>query len=307
MSGSWPPETVRSLSEIRKGISYYRFYLLLAIVAGLVTIGAAAASGTTSVSGITVPPSNWGSGNNSSALNATSSLTSANLGIVALAGVAELVGFVFLLVSWITWRGGVRALVNATGGPYAGPAGAAAEEASTAYGRTVLTFIIGLVVAILLATLLVAAIIASVTSGCVAGAPTTCTAPTGDQFAQARATIIGVTVAIAIFGAILNVIAYHFATRSFEATLRPFGSAPAHARVVAARPWILLGAALAPIGLAALLAPALGLIGLVSPILVLYGFQEVVGGFDTWLESPPPAPTPAAPPPPEPPSALPGF
>src|SRR5260221_10010919 len=139
----WPPappsgSTIRAVGEVRKGIYRYRIYLILAVISSLFTAGAGVVSNSAAFTGASIPTSIW-TGNNTSSVTSAPDASSTGLSIVA--GFVALIGFIVLLIAWVSWRGGVRQLVAAA--PEFGPEHQrAVEEAERDYGRTVWTYIL---------------------------------------------------------------------------------------------------------------------------------------------------------------------
>ena len=280
--GSFRGSTVHAVGDIRKGMSYYRIYLVLTLVAALLLAGSAVVSNTPQFEGGSIPSSIWNGNNTSQNAPVGSTGTTA---FALLAGLAGFVGIIVLLVSWITWRRGVRELAEA-GAEYGPVQSAAAEAAERDYSRTVWTFIAAILASIALA-IAVVVIALSIVTACLP--PATCVSPTAQTLASLRNEIIATILVATLIGYLFNLLAYHFSSRSLVGSIRSIAGPVGQAALDGGRRMILLGAVLGFVAVLSILYVPLAFLEALPPILLLIGFTRLIGAYDGWLEDPPPS------------------
>lgn len=285
------PSLYELVQKIRGGLQLYVVALLLQFVAAIVS---AAVVGYTSA------------GLFGGSLDAAKAegVASGAVGLGLLSGLAVFVAFILIIIAWLRWRDGIRPLPQAamaSGQLYA----LAAQEAVKNYSRTFWMFILQILSAIGFAIVLVAVIIGSV-AGCIGQNSTTNSSGCATHVTGIIGNIVGVTVGYAVVVFVLTLLMYYFATTSLVGALRAIASPAEQTRLDRGRLFAILGVVLSPLGLLNLAlvdgninVPAIAFVGLISPLLLLYGFYELHGAYSSWTASKvdrgPPPTTPGAP------------
>ena len=274
------PSVTGLLGRIRDGVRWYVIALILALinaVAGAVFTGFVSGSF----------GSSFTSNTKSGALVSGSSAA-----VVALLLLVGLSQFILIIVAWATWRGGVRPLPAAA----AAQGGGYLESAQTAeknYSRAVWTFVILLLTIVVAAIAVAALIVGSIAHNCAPPAKnlTPCTGTT----IVPVGTLLGAQLGIGLVTEVFQFLIYFFATTSLVAALRPLASTTEQERVDRGRFWVLVGAALLPLGLVGLglgalgvVVPGLGFLSVVPAVLILYGMYQIYESYQVWAAAHPP-------------------
>ncbi len=284
--GFRPPgeATAHALGEIRRGMRLYQVYLVVGLVGSLALLAWAGSTGIPQFVGVPTLP--WVGG----ALTPTSTAPPTQSGGGPVVQALELVGllivvseFAFILVAWLTWRSGVRDL------PYAifefgADACARARAAADDYRRTLLSVIASLLVGIGLTVAVVVFVVELVVGG-YDSAPGPGT-PSAAQLTDFRLEFLAVVVGGIVLAGIVGFVMYYFATRSLVRSLEPVARPAQREALASGRRWVLVGGALTPLSLLALIHPLLELVGLLPPVVILLGFSRMLGAYDTFLASP---------------------
>jgi hypothetical protein len=299
--GSWwafRPLPVREhLGRIREGI---RWYLLVLLLNFLSAIAGAAFVGYV-VGGVF-------SGSTANAPTAGAAVAS---GVSTALGLVGLLTLIFTIVSWLKWRSGIRPLPESA--MEFGPAyWTAAESAKKDYGRTVWAFLSVFLASLIFIIAIVAYAVSQVINACggLGANNTGCVSSS----ANVAGGVLGATLAFGLVVALLEFLMYYFSSRSLVDAIRLISGPAEQQRLDRGRLWMVVGAAITPVGLvnAALILEGhafepLAFVGILSPLLLLYGLYEIHGAYSAWLErrSPPPTGPPASGPPYAPPPVQP--
>ncbi|MCI4357861.1 MAG: hypothetical protein L3J95_05835 [Thermoplasmata archaeon] len=201
------------------------------------------------------------------------------LAVGALVGLIEVVGIIVLVVAWVKWRTGADRL-SSSAGEFGVAAGEAARGAVRSWTYATVLYILGIVATLIVALALVAASISSVLGQ---GATNRSMA-----ISQAvTASLAEIVVVVGVVSFVFTFLTYWFATGGLVAGLVPIAPGALREKAQGARIVILLGAALTVLGVAGLLVPFGGLLGVVSPLVILYGFWKLRGAYQSWLSAPP--------------------
>ncbi|HEY6238190.1 MAG TPA: hypothetical protein VIZ68_03270 [Thermoplasmata archaeon] len=257
-----PSRTIDGVASIRKGLGHYRVVVALTLVLALVSAALVAVLGSPGV----VVGSSFGGA----------------LAIAAISGIAGLLALILTIVSWVEWRSGLRTLL-ATARERGEPYRRDVEAAQRFYTGTVVAWILNVVSVALVAVAILALAFASVRlAGSNASAPTipaTVGLPGGHAI---QALLFGEVVVTAV----LNLILFYCAGRSLQASVRALIGEPERERLESARVWIVVGAVVGPIVSIALFYSVWAAAGLVvMPLLLLFGYTQIIGVYDRALES----------------------
>ncbi len=99
--------------------------------------------------------------------------------------------------------------------------------------------------------------------------------------------VVGLAVAVAFASVVFNLLTYWFATSGLVGGLLPIAPEPVKAVATSARSFILVGAVLSVLSVTGFFVPFGSLLGLVSPLVLLYGFWQLRSAYTTWLAAPP--------------------
>jgi hypothetical protein len=220
------------------------------------------------------------------------SLASANLAVSVVVTLLSIVLLILVLVSWLRWRDGVRPLPRSApslGASYVSVASSAARD----YARTVWAYIAALAFSVgsgFALEFIAASHVGS--TFCETGSTgQTCTT----TVSSSTETLIA-TLAFGLFLQILFILVYYFSTRSLRGALRPLASPLQQQQLDRGRIVMLAGAAIAPVSLLnvglALGDVSLGafsLVGVISPVLLVYGMYQIYHAYDVWCRAHPPS------------------
>jgi hypothetical protein len=260
--------TLRAVDQIRKGISIYLVVPLLSVVNALV------------ITGIILATNSYVVGNfGGSGIGGL--VESDSLAVSVVGGLTGFVAFILTIVSWVTWRSGIRDLTDVSS-EYGPRQIAAARRARQDFDYTVYTYIatllFGIAVAVVLVLLLLSAIMSDLNSG----------QSSATAVANALASALAVLLVVAIVTVLLTVLLYHFSTRSLVGSLSATASPPTVAHLARARTIILLGAVLGILSEGALASRFLYPLAIVSPLVLVIGFVMMRSAYSEWLRDPPP-------------------
>lgn len=267
---------------IRKIGDGVRWYLITLVLSLLAAIGSAVLTGY-------VVSSAFGFGGTSlpsAGISASSAALSLGLGVLGI------LVFVFTIVAWLKWRSGVRQLPAAA--MDFGPAYVtSAQSALKDYGRTIWSFLSILIGTVIFAIVLVAYILSQIFGHCSGPLQSNNTSCLSSSASNVSGTV-GIVLVFGLLVALLQFLEYFFASRSLVDSLRPLVPEPQQQRLDRGRLFMVIGAGLNPVGLinAALLianhsVPVLGLVGLLTPTLLLLGLYQIHEVYVTWNSAPP--------------------
>jgi hypothetical protein len=259
--------TYRAVDQIRSGITLYLFVPLLSLVNALVITAVILATNAYVVGNF------GGSG--------LGGVVESNAPAIAITG--ELVGIIALIltiIAWVTWRRGVRELVEGAG-EFGAKQAAAARKAQKDYSSTVYMFLATLVFAIVAAVVVVAVVLGTILHDVNSGQSDSTAA------ANALSADVGVLVGVALITILLTVLLYHFATRSLVGAVASIAAPGTVARLQRARMIILLGAVLAVLAEAALASRYLYPLAILGPLFLVLGFAMMRSAYSEWLQAPP--------------------
>ena len=168
---------------------------------------------------------------NSTALGSTSGA------YVALQGVEVLVGFVafvLLIIAWLKWREGIRAIARSSG-EYGPVHATEAEQANRDYGRTVWMF-----AAILISTVAGVIVAAAIVVSALVGSFTT--SSTTINISSFWTELVVFVICFAVFLTFLNFLMYYFSSRSLKGEFYSLASPETKAQMESARLFMLIGA-----------------------------------------------------------------
>ncbi|MFI5418891.1 MAG: hypothetical protein ACHQ2Y_08370, partial [Candidatus Lutacidiplasmatales archaeon] len=277
-----PGPVIAAVSRVREAMGIYRWFLVITLLVGVVAVVTGSyyvASGGGFNLGSLVPQS----GPNNTTLRPTSpGLSGASWAETALVSVFGLVGLILLLVSYLRWSSALDALQRVAYG--ASPGGYAAAERAKKDSKNALYVWIG---GIIVSAILVGVIFLVIATTAIAQSGPGQVGFTPADLAQLRSEFVGALVAAAVLGAIVQSLVNFFASRSLGESLTLFGGPWPSAQFEAGRRGFLVGAVIAPVGLAALVSPYLAPLALAGPLLLLWGFHQMTLAYDGYLESPP--------------------
>jgi hypothetical protein len=290
-SFSYGPSVREYLEKIHDGIRWYLATLLLMTFTAI---------GNVALTGYVVSTS-FGTGANGAP---SAGFASASTGALYLLGAIGFVAFILIIVSWVKWRSGIRPLPEVA--MEYGPAYlASAQSAAKDYSRTVWSFLAILIGTVIFAIALAAYFVSQAINHCgpLHANNTSCVTSAVSDVAGS----LGIVLAFGLVIAIFQFLQYFFASRSLVDSLRPLVDDATKRTLDRGRLLMVVGAGLTPLGLvnAALLigkdsVPALGLVGLITPVLLLVGLYHIHTGYASWFETasrPPPVGSGGAPPP----------
>jgi len=217
-------------------------------------------------------------------------MSAATAGVTDALGLVGFLTLIFTIVSWVKWRSGIRPLPDSAAAY--GPAyWNAAESAKKDYGRTVWSFLSIFIATIIFVIATVVYAVSQVLSHCpgLTANNTTCLSNTGVLVGG----ILGATLAFGLVVALLQFLMYFFSSRSLVDAVRPLSGPEEQKHLDRGRLAMVVGAALTPVGLvnAGLILyghpfEPLAFVGILTPLLLLYGMYEIHGAYSRWLERP---------------------
>jgi hypothetical protein len=223
----------------------------------------------------------------------TSAASSLSPGVSDGLSLSAFVVLILTIVSWVKWRSGVlylsqSAIEYGTGYLHA------ADTARKDYSRAVWSFLAILIGSIIFSIVLAAYVLSQLANSCsqFGANNTTCLS---NGVAVSAGGVVGGILAFGLVAALLEFLQYYFASRSLVDALRPLASSEGQQRLDRGRLAMVVGAALTPVGLvnAGLILlgrgfPPLGFVGLLTPLLLLYGLYEIHQAYAAWLARPVP-------------------
>lgn len=267
-----PGESTRQAVEaILKSIHWYVVYLILTLVS---TLAAAALLGVVSFTSAGPLSGALPGGTGRSAV-----LSGSALGFTALLGLIGLFAFVILVLAWAEWRTGAERLARAAG-EYGPGAAAAASSGKDSWLYATVIFLVGLVTSITIAVYIVVSEVARSIGSLGRGNPSAISS-------SAAASVLEVAIVVGIVGTVFSFLTYWFATRGLVGGLAPIAPPPIQAQARSARAVVLLGAVLSVLGVAGYFLPFGSLLGVVAPLVILFGFWRLRGAYVAWLAAPP--------------------
>jgi hypothetical protein len=201
----------------------------------------------------------------------------ASLGASALAGLFGLIGLILTLIAWIDWREWTGRLVlygAEFGEAYRQRAAAARSDTSRTAGVWIASLVLGVGIGVTVAVIAVQSVGSQISMN------RTGHLPASPGIAPGLAPgIDALVVAGALVGTALGVALYAFATRSLLEAVAPFASPGARFRLDSGRRTVLVGAALAPLGLVGLFVPYTGLLAAVPAAVLVLGYTEILRAY----------------------------
>ncbi|HEV2230943.1 MAG TPA: hypothetical protein VGV64_02215 [Thermoplasmata archaeon] len=277
--GQWPLTTppppgasaIEAMTRIETSLTYYWVSLLLGGLGAAVSL---ALVGSLSPGGI-------GSFGPSLSSHTTPVNALTALAVGAIAGLFSLIALVFVIIAWLTWRSGVNELAGAAleyGPSEAGIADRARRDVLYVLAIFLTELIVGagIGVAIFLASFVPQTNLPFNRTPM----PVTTISPPADlPYITAGWTVVAVG---------LQLTMYFLALRGLSGALTAVRSNTPPAELEADRTFVLVGALLSVFGIL-LLVPSVwyvGALGLLSPLVLLYGFYRIRSRFSAWIRAP---------------------
>jgi hypothetical protein len=262
------------LEQIRQGIGYYRLALILQLVA-------------TAVSGALLGFSAGGgevvAGFDSSATPSPAVSGAIQTAVSGVTGLLGLVALIVIIFSWIRWREGAETLKTWAGEFGPGPAGIARRVRSdvTATAVTwIVLFVASIAAVVAIAAVVISSVFSSVNS-------TAGSSSTSDALTPAlQGELVAILFVLVVLATGLTLLMYAFATRSHLDALASYATPLERLRAANARRIILLGAALGFLSLIGLFFSYTGILAAVPAALLVYGYVELTGTYDSVLARP---------------------
>ncbi|MCI4317170.1 MAG: hypothetical protein L3J96_01405 [Thermoplasmata archaeon] len=274
--------TVRAVGEIRRGLHYYRIYLVLSLVASLALAGVTLATGVPQSSGLSISSADWYGNNSSSAAGALGGGgQAAAAGISAVAVLVFVIGFVLLLVAFLAWRGGVKQLeISAVehGGAHVTEAAAAARDYTRALFLWITELVAGIVAVVLVTFEVISATIKITPAGM--------TNQVSIDYARLHRELLIGFAAVLLISWVFGFLVYYFASRSIRDSFSSMATPAQRELLGSGRQLVLVGASLTILSALSLVYYPLALLAVVPFFFLIIGFSRLLEAYDSWLAAP---------------------